>query len=252
MKKSLILSFLFSALISFAQIPARPDPPKLYNNFSKEFPGFLSSSESKTIESKLENFSDETSNQIAVVIVDDLGGMDAASFATALGTNWGIGGKEKNNGVVILIKPTQDNGGRDLFIAVGYGLEGAIPDLATKRIREEEMYPYLKSGDNYAAINNALEKLMGLAKKEIDVKKYAYQNQQGPDHSENTKLIIIIVVVAIVIIIRMKSGGGGGFSSGGSSWGGFSGGSWGGGSSGGDFGGFGGGSFGGGGSGGKW
>jgi uncharacterized protein len=248
------IALVFSSLV-FAQVPERPSPQKLYNNLSREFPDFLTAGEAASIEGELEAFSRETSNQICVVIVDDFGGTDAASYATEIGNKWGVGKKEANNGIVILIKPTQSDGGRDLFIAVGYGLEGAIPDLATKRIREEEMYPYLKRGENYAAISNAVKKLSGLAKKEIDVKDYARQSQgvQG-FWGRHPLLSVILIVLIIAIFIGTRGGGGGGrtYSRGGFYGGGFGGwGSSGGGSSGG-WGGFGGGSFGGGGSGGKW
>jgi uncharacterized protein len=245
-----------------AQIAERPQPAKLYNNLSKEFPDFLNQQEAAQLEEKLEVFSNETSNQICVVIVDDLNGYEAADYATRLGTEWGVGKKEVNNGIVILVKPTGGQGGRDLFIAVGYGLEGAIPDLATKRIRDEQMYPYLKNGENFAALDNATDVLMKLAKGEIDVKDYTRQARRRGPGGFGTAAIIIIII--IILIIKMFRGGGGGrgytFGRGGRNiyWGGgiggFGGGSsWGGGSSsGGGWGGFGGGSFGGGGSGGKW
>ena len=245
MKKFFVLAFVFATLFSFSQVAERPNPPKLYNNLSKEFPNFLSDSEAQSIEQKLEAFSRETSNQILVVVVD-LEGAEPASYATELGTAWGVGKKEANNGIVVLIAP----GSHDLFIAVGYGLEGAIPDLATKRIREEEMNPYLKSGDYFAAINNGTDKLMALAKGEINVKDYAKEEKDF-----NWIKTIFIIIVIILILSKGFWGGGGTFSSGrgySRGFGGFSGGSFGGGSSGGGFGGFGGGSFGGGGSGGKW
>lgn len=253
MRKLIAFIFVIVASLSFSQVAERPSPQKLYNNLSKEFPQFLNESESSSIESELESFSRETSNQICVVIVDDFGGTDAASFATELGNKWGVGKKESNNGIVILIKPTQSDGGRDLFIAVGYGLEGAIPDLATKRIREEEMYPYLKQGENYTAISNAVAKLSALAKGEINVKDYARQNKFENFWDKHPILVIIIIIIIFLIVFGGRSGRGGGFSSGGTYWGGgFSRGGFGGGSSSGGFGGFGGGSFGGGGSGGKW
>jgi uncharacterized protein len=248
MRKLFVLAFLFAALFSFSQVGPRPSPQKLYNNLSQEYPNFLSESEAATIEGKLEAFSRETSNQIVVVVVDDIGGTDPSSYATQLGTEWGVGKKEANNGIVVLIKPNT----RDLFIAVGYGLEGAIPDLATKRIREEEMNPYFKSGDNFTAINNGTDKLMGLAKGEIDVKDYA-KKQRSMD--EWFKIIMLIVVaIAFIKIFFGKGGGGTGFGGTGRYYGGgFGGGSFrGSGGGGGGFGGFGGGSFGGGGSGGKW
>jgi uncharacterized protein len=256
MQKLIFYFFLLQSLFCLSQIAERPNPPKLYNNLSKQFPNFLNPSEAAAIEEKLEVFSNETSNQIAVVIVDDLNGFEASDFAIKLGEAWGLGKKDKNNGVVILIKPTGGNGGRDLFIAVGRGLEGAIPDLATKRISDEEIYPNLKAGNNYAAIDGAMAVLMKLAKNEINVKDYARSNTTKRPASG---LIIIVVIIFILISIFRRGGGGGGFGSGGRyiGYGGgsmFGGGGFGGGSSsgGGGFGGFGGGSFGGGGSGGKW
>lgn len=246
MIKRLVVSiFLFISVFALAQVAQRPSPQKLYNNLSLEFPNFLSPAESDMLEQKLVNFSRETSNQICVVVVDDLNGMDAASYATEIGNVWGVGKKEFDNGVVILIKPTGGSGGRDLFIAVGYGLEGAIPDLATMHIRENEMYPYLKNGDNYTALNNATDKLMALAKGEINAKDYS---SQGSNDTLKHLLLIAFIIFIIWIFSNNKGGGGGYTYSSGRS---FGGGGFGGGSSGG-FGGFGGGSFGGGGSGGKW
>ena len=254
MKKLLLLIWLFLFTGLSAQVPERPQPAKLYNNLSVQFPDFLNASEAATLEQKLENFSNETSNQICVVITDDLNGMDASQYSFEIGNKWGVGQKGFNNGIVILIKPTGGQGGRDLFIAVGYGLEGAIPDLMTKRVREQEMVPYLKEGQNYAALDNATTVLMKLAKGEISQKDFKRQSRE-----KGFPPLAIIIIVIIVIIIRSLFGGGGGghtFSRGGRHifWGGgFGGGGFGGGrSSGGGWGGFGGGSFGGGGSGGKW
>jgi uncharacterized protein len=253
MRKLFVLSFLFATLFSIAQVARRPDPPKLYNNLSAEFPNFLSPSDANMIEQRLEAFSRETSNQIVVVIVDDLNGNDPASYATQIGTEWGIGQKNFNNGIVVLIKPNT----HDLFIAVGYGLEGAIPDLATKKIREQEMNPNFRNGDNFAAIDQGINKLMGLAKGEINVNTYANESRSA-DHGADWKLIILTIVIVVIIASKIKGGGGGTTFRGGGGFGGFSGGGWGGGSfgggssGGGGFGGFGGGSFGGGGSGGKW
>lgn len=248
MRKFFALVFLFAALFSFSQVIPRPSPEKLYNNLSHGYPYFLSESDAATLEAKLEAFSRETSNQIVVVIVDDLSGTDPASFATQLGTEWGVGKKDANNGIVVLIAPSS----HDLFIAVGYGLEGAIPDLATKKIREEEMNPYLKAGDNFAAINNGTDKLMALAKGEISVKDYT---KKKFNMDEWFKIIMLLVVAIAFIKIFFTKGGGTTYGSGGYSGSGYSGSSYrssSSSSSSSGFSGFGGGSFGGGGSGGKW
>ncbi len=255
LKKQLLLFFalLLPAFTLPAQssvIPNRPNPPRLVNNLSAT--AFLSSGEEAQLEQKLEKFANETSNQIVVVITDDIGEMEDWEYATELGSKWGVGQGKTDNGIVILIKPTGGQGKRKLFIAVGKGLEGAIPDLATKRIRENEMYPYLKKGQNFIALDKATDVLMALAKGEYNSDQYGARHK-NKDGSVYPPIIVIVIIIIVVIALR-RSGFRGHWLGGGFGGGGFGGG-WGGGSSGdsgGGFGGFGGGSFGGGGSGGDW
>ncbi len=231
--------------------PPRPNPPQLVNNLSIEFPDFLSASEHANLEQKLVRFSDSTSNQIVVVIVDDLNGLDAEQYATGLGRKWGVGQADKRNGIVVLVKPTGGAGQRKLFIAVGYGLEGAIPDATAKNIVDREITPRFKSQDYYGGLNAATDVLMSLAKGEYDYKTYTKNKS-----SKNFSLLFIVLVV-VFFLIGSKLRGRRGYSIGrrGMLYGTpFIGGGFGGGSSGGGggFGGFGGGSFGGGGAGGSW
>ena len=248
----LISSFVFSQSDG---IPERPNPPRLVNNLSKEMPDFLSQDEEARLEKKLQDFANQTSNQIVIVIVDDLGGMEPWSFATDLGHKWGVGQAKMDNGVVILIKPTGGKGKRKSHISVGYGLEGAIPDLTAKQIIENELNPYLAKGNVYEAFDKSTDVLMALAKGEYNSDAY------GKKHSKNKfpmKLIIPLIFLILFIIFRAGKGGrgGNGFTMGatgfmmGSGFG-SRGGGFGGGDSGG-FGGFGGSGFGGGGAGGDW
>lgn len=251
-----ILFLLFSASV-FAQsggIPERPSPNKLVNNLSKEFPDFLSSSEQAQLENKLADFANQTSNQIAVVIVDDLAGLEPWDFATRLHQKWGVGQSKEDNGVVILIKPTGGKGQRKVHISVGYGLEGAIPDATANQISDNELGPGLASGNYYEAIDKTVDVIMSIAKGEYDSKAYAKKNSKRFP----AKLIIPLIFLILFIILRSSKGGrgSGGLSMGtgfllGSMFRGGGGGFGGGGSSGG-FGGFGGGGAGGGGAGGSW
>src|ERR1039457_3726749 len=137
--KTLLLASGFWLLVAFSFaddkcIPAQPSPPHLVNNLSKEFPNFLSADETQMLEDKLVKFNAETSNQIVIVIVDDLCGYDANEFSTLLGKAWGVGQGKLKNGVVVMVKPTGKAGQRTAYIAVGYGLEGIIPDITAKEI----------------------------------------------------------------------------------------------------------------------
>ncbi len=250
---------LLCALTVFGQngIPDAPNPPRLVNNFSKEFPDFLSVDEQRLLENKLTAFAESTSNQIVIVIVDDLAGYEPAEFAYELGDKWGIGHEKEDNGIVILIKPTGGPGERKFFIATGKGLEGAIPDYTCRQIEEDELIPYLKSGEFYKGLDNTTDVLMKFAKGEYNSAKYAKKNGRK---SKSTAIIVLLIIALFVFLLSKKGGRGGrggmtmgpaGFFFMGSGFG--SGGGFGGGSSGGGgFGGFGGGGFGGGGSGGSW
>jgi uncharacterized protein len=258
MKKLIILLLLtFGYHLGFAQdFPEKPGTYALVNDLTNNT---LTESQKASLEQKLRTFEDSTSNQIAVVIMKSTGEYDINDYAYQLGRKWGIGGKEKNNGVILLIAI----GDRKLSIQTGYGLEGALPDLYTKRIIENDIKPFFKEGDYYGGIDAGTNSIISLVKGE-------YKNDQPKAKSKGSKgaagLIVIIIIVIIIAIIKRGGGGGsqviggrgtaeaiflgmllggGGRSSGGGGFGGGSGGGFGGGS-------FGGGSFGGGGSSGSW
>lgn len=239
-------------------IPSRPVPPRLVNDYAKIF----TPSQRESLERTLVAFDDTTSNQITVVTVTDLEGYSASEYATRIGLDWQVGSAEFDNGVVLLVKPKIGNSYGEVFIAVGYGLEGAIPDAYAKRIIENELIPHFREDDYFGGVEAACDVLMKLASGEIS----------EPGEGEESELwavfgiflMIIIGVFVLAVIFNSGSGNGGSGGSGGSggrrtiyvgpviTGRGHGGGSFGGGSFGGGFGGFGGGSFGGGGAGGRW
>lgn len=260
MKKIIILSLLvLSTFFGYAQeFPAKP------NTLVNDYTNTLTNEQKQTLERKLVAFDDSTSSQIAVVIMKSVGDYDINDYTQKLGRAWGVGGKDKNNGVVLLVAM----GDRKLSIQTGYGVEGALPDIYTKRIIENDIKPFFKSNDYYAGIDAGTDSIIQLIKGE-------YKNDNPKAKSKGSKggagIIVIIIIIVIVIILRKGGGGGGnqviggrgvadalfwsmllGGGGRGSGGGGFGGGFGGGSSGGGGFGGFGGGSFGGGGSSGSW
>ena len=204
----LLITFSSRLLAITDSIPERPNPPRLINNLSKQMPDFLSQQQEAQLERKLQDFANQTSNQIVIVIVDDVAGMEPWDYATKLGHKWGVGQKKFDNGIVILVKPTGGNGQRYLEIAVGYGLEGAIPDLTTKQIRENEMVPYFKNKDYYTALDKGTDVLMALAKGEYNKDEYGKKRSNGNRFPKG--LIIPLIFLIIFIILRASKGGGGG------------------------------------------
>jgi uncharacterized protein len=255
----LLIVGLLTMVGSLEAQPRVPEKQDAYvSNFSQVFPDFFSESEQEKLERKLADFETETSTQIVVIVIDDFDGYDANAFATELGHKWGVGQGKFDNGVVVLIKPTGGQGERDAYIAVGYGLEGAITDIVATQIVEQEMIPEFQNQNFYEGVDAAVSKVMEFAKGEITAPEYAKTGRGG---NINWSWVIPIIIILIIFFVNMRAGGGGrtigrrGFYGGGFGRG-FGGGSWGGGSSwgggGSSFGGFGGGGFGGGGGGGKW
>lgn len=259
----LFILFLLQGLLVHAQgiekyIPAAPNPQKLVNDFIDK----LTPEQEAALERKLVAYDDSTSNQIAIVTIADIGDYDISDFAVALGRKWGIGGKEFNNGILIVVLEDKERGKRKVWIATGYGLEGAIPDITAKQIIENDIVPNFKAQDIYRGLDEGTSDLMRAAAGEY--KAPAGYSNRGRKKGGGIPLgTIIMVVVILIVVSNINRRGGGGMMSrrgyrrwdntppiwfpggGGGGWGG-------GGSSGGGFGGFGGGSFGGGGAGGDW
>ena len=242
----------FTALFAWSQVPDAPNPPRFFNNFSKT--GIINEAQGKEFEAMLDKFEQETSNEITVVIVDDLNGDEAWHYASELGEKWGVGKADKDNGIVILVKPTEEKGGHQVFISPGRGLEGAVTDISCGEIVDNELIPNFKKGDYFTGIKNAIVVFAKMAKGEINEKSYRKANHKNDLVSSLFGFLFIIVIVILLIRKGGRGGNGTTFGRGGFFVGGFgAGGGFGGGSSGGGgFGGFGGGSFGGGGSGGSW
>lgn len=243
----LSVGLLLLANLALSQsLPEQPMPPRLVNDMAHLF----SVQEQNALEQKLLAYNDSTSTQIAVVTVPDLNGMDKAEFAVALAHKWGIGQKDKDNGILILIKPKEPSSRGQTYIAVGYGVEHLVTDAASKRIITDEMLPYFKQGLMFAGVNAAVDRLFQLLSGQFTADEYA---NNGAD-AGLVIFIIIMIVIALLVFGRGNNGGSRHIATGSFPWWlllGGNGGSGFGGNSGG-FGGFGGGGFGGGGAGGSW
>lgn len=263
MRKIKILFLFICSLLSFASF-AQDIPKPLSGRMVHDFANQISSRDEQIIERQLRALNDTTSTQIAVVTVNSLDGYSIAEYATKLGHSWGVGTKGKDNGIVILFKPKTARSNGEVFIAVGYGLEGAVPDATAKMIIEKEMIPYFREGKISAGISQAVTTLISLVEGEYTADEYAKRKRGG----SSAYLILLIFIFIMLfggrrthsdygsggttsatsaalpwILLSMmgNSGGRRGGYGGGSGFGG-----------GGSFGGFGGGGFGGGGAGGSW
>ncbi len=257
MKKILSIFLLLLCVNLFAQKSiSKPNPPRLVVDNA----GVLNSYDAEQLERKLVALDDSTSNQIVILTVNSLNGEILENVAETTFEDWGIGNKKTRNGVLVLIAVAD----KKIRIEVGYGLEGAITDVLSKDIIENDLKPAFRANNFYGGINKAVDDLSKAAVGEYKVKR----NKSSGGSGGSILGFIIILFVVLMIVGNSGRGGGGGMMSrrgfGGiaegllwstllSGTGRSSGGSdWGGGGSGGGFGGFGGGDSGGGGASGGW
>lgn len=257
MKKLTLLILLFLSVSVQAQIdevvPARPSPPRLVNDFA----GLMTPEQVQALEQKLVAYDDSTSTQIAVVTINSLRNYPIEDVAREILRRWGVGGKERDNGAVILV--ARDD--RQVRIETGYGLEGAVPDITAKQIIDYEITPNFRNNNYYRGLDEATNSIIQAAAGEYSAPEGYSDRKKGKGGGLGR---IVLALIVISILMGMFGGGnrGGGFMSrrgyrrfGGPVIfpGGFGGGGggWSGGGGGG-FGGFGGGGGGGGGASGSW
>ena len=206
MKRLLIILIALSTLFNGGVrggIPPAPNPPRLVNDFA----GILTSEQIQEKEVRLVAFNDSTTNVVCVVTVNDLGGYTAAEFAYEIGEQWGVRSTDdKRNGVVLLLKPRNETSG-EVYIAVGYDLEAAIPDAIAKRIIETKMMPSLREGDYNAAIDSALAYILPLAAGEISVERLYDDSGDVPEVIAALFFVAIIILVILYFSSKHKDGG---------------------------------------------
>ena len=253
-----VLAFLCVSL-GWGQFTIPEKPQKQTSVY--DYIGLLSSSQSSALEQKLIRYSDSTSTQIVIAIINSTEGENITYLGAQWGQKWGIGQADKDNGVLVLL--ARDD--RRIAINTGYGVEGSLTDFMSKRIIESVIIPEFKKGDYYSGLDKGADAIFQVLNGEFKEEHSFQQNPQFP-----IKLFFLIMVFIIIMIIlwsrKNKGGGKGGGrrgrgldiwdmiilsnmgrssgSSGGFGGGGFSGGGFGGG--------FGGGGFGGGGASGGW
>ncbi|MEO8584053.1 MAG: TPM domain-containing protein [Flavitalea sp.] len=181
-------------------IPARPNPPRLVNDFSHT----LSDQDRDALEKKLVAYDDSTSNQVVVVLVETLNDQPIEEYSLKILRDWGVGNKTTNNGVVI-VAAIKDH---LIRIETGYGLEGAIPDITANQIINNDIKPSFRADNYYEGLDKATTSIIAAAAGE-------YQAPEGySDRGNNPKRGLpvgaIIFIIILIIIFSSRGGGGGG------------------------------------------
>ena len=168
-----------------------PEKPEARVN---DYAGFLSVSMKKILENMLEEHEKETSNQIAVATFPSLDGNSLEDVSWRLASQWKLGQKDKNNGVLLIVFREE----RQLRIEVGYGLEASLTDARCRMIIENDIKPFFKSGNYEKGFYSGLEAIIAVIKNEYKAR---------PKPSSDTSLLpfIFFFVLFLFFILAPKS-----------------------------------------------
>jgi len=243
-------------IVAFVAIDSRGAeviPPKPAGYFN-DYAGVVSKEAALRFNEQLAQFERETSSQVVVAVFPKMqSDSDVADYAQRVAEAWGVGSKAQRNGVVLFVFVAD----RKTSIQVGYGLEGALPDITAFDIRENHINPHFHNYDYEGGLAEGIESIFKAIRGEYKGSGKTHLERRGNTPVPSFLFFIIFVMVLMIVSRMMRrlggytyssrrsgpiflpmGGGGGGWSSGG----------------GGGFSGFsgGGGSFGGGGSSGSW
>lgn len=248
MPKRFYARVFFAALIAFffaaGAAVAAPSFPALTGRVVDDA-GLISPDAQSRLTALLAEHEKQTGNQVVVVTLKSLQGLEIEQYGYQLGRAWGIGKKGKNNGALIIVSKEPHRA----RIEVGYGLEGALTDLQSKLIIENTMLPAFRKGDyDTGLIDGTVQVLRTLGGKPSGAEAVPQLDEQQQDQGGGIPVIFILFILfavfgrffwPLLFLGGIGGGRGGGFGGGfgGGSGGGFSGG---------------GGSFGGGGASGSW
>ena len=252
----LVLMLVFTQVNAQYQIPEKPNVQTSVYDYSQ----LLSPQQAARLEQKLIRYSDSTSTQIVVAIINSTEGEYINYLATNWAQEWGVGDAKKDNGVFILLAKND----RKINISTGYGVEHLLTDKMCSRIIQESIIPFFKKNDYYGGLDSGSTQVFKVLTGEF---KAAARNIQETPSGKNILFLIFIFIILLIAFskigknngrnnggrrrpsglleaILLSNMGRGSFGGNSSSSGGFGGGGFGGG--------FGGGGFGGGGASGGW
>ena len=192
--KNIVISFVLLLLLA-TPVVAYYDlgSPEGYVN---DYTNTLTYEQKDALESKVSTFEQESTNEIAVVIIDSMKGDYIENFAVKLFESWGIGKEKEDNGVLILVSMSE----RQMRIEVGYGLEGSLTDAQASWIIKNVMVPNFKENKYYEGIDQSVDKIIAITKGEFEV-------PEEDSISPLTVLVFIVILilgVAIAVIILKK------------------------------------------------
>ena len=206
--------FLFGVvLLLFIEGEAQAEdiqiPAPVGDIYVQDFANLLNEQEKTELRTLGRNIENQTTAQIAVLTIDTIGDRPIEEFANQAFRQYGIGSKEEDNGVLLVLSMND----REVRIEVGYGLEGRIPDGKAGRILDEVTIPYLQNQQANSAIMETYKELANEVLAEYGIEEgqqSVQQPEQQPTGDEGLGIPawLLIIIVVVVLFLDFKFFGG--------------------------------------------
>jgi uncharacterized protein len=208
-----IIILVLSAAHAFSQssytVETIPNTKLVNNSYVSNPDNILSELAVAEIDSTLGSLERNATAQVAVVVVNSIGDQDIFDFAQALFERWGLGQKQNDNGLLVLLVKEKHT----VRFHTGNGIEGLLPDARCKRIQQEKMVPSFKEGDydrgmveGVAAIAQVLNDPESFATSEgDDVNLSSRVEQHIPLYNITFWVILVWSIVVLICFLVKKS-----------------------------------------------
>ena len=161
--------------------------------------GIVSVEAKESANTALWNLRQHTGVEAVIVVVPNTGDYTEEEFATELFTEWGIGKRDKDNGVLILIVPGQ----RAARIATGYGVEGVIPDISARKMIQRSIVPYMKNNDIDGAVTAIASDISNVLSDPVAAEELKSSKRESWEESSESDITAEDIINFVVVIIFM-------------------------------------------------
>ena len=177
---------LLLALLAVAEVKVPPLAARV-----TDLTGTLSGEAVTRLETKLAQFEATKGSQIAVLVVASTAPEEIEQFGIRVAEAWKLGRKKVDDGVILIV--AKDD--RRARLEVGYGLEGALPDLTAKRIIAETITPHFKQGDYDGGVEAGVDQIISVVNGEA-LPEPDRKWERGGGFGNMLPLLLVVVFVA--------------------------------------------------------
>lgn len=200
---SLVFLFLLTVITPAAALTVSVEPTERF--FVNDFANVIDQdTEDKMFAAGVQLYQ-KTDAQVVVVTLDSIDGADVQQYGVQLGRAWGIGNKDKDNGIVLILAMEE----REIGISVGYGLEGAVTDMQSGVILNHYALPYFQSNDYSAGLEAAYDALIneiyleyGL---EADPNYTPVEELEGESVGSTVSLIVLLIFLCAISLATRRT-----------------------------------------------